>query len=217
MAEKVTVGNVKKCPNCGANVGSMAAFCPECGHEFSNIDANRSVQRLSDQLAAINDKPIDGIFMDEDDRADYIEEERIRLMCQCIKTFPLPTTKEDLLEFISYAVPQSTSKSSVFGDAELKKAWKSKANEAIAKSKIVLQKDPDSLAIIEEYEKQLNPFRRLGLVEDKQRSPFSGLGSSSSSSSSGKEGKTGLSKITIIVIVWIAISMLYFLISSLLS
>lgn len=217
MAEKVTVGNIKKCPACGAEVGSMVAFCPECGHEFNNVDANKSVQRLSEQLAAINDKRIDGLFTDEDDRADYIEEERGRLMCQCIRNFPLPTTKGDLLEFISYAVPQAISNSGFFGNVDLKNAWKSKANEAIAKSKIVLQKDPDSLAIVEEYERQLNPKRRLAIVEDQTLSTFRGLGSSSSSGKAGKEGKTGLSKAAIIVIIWIAVSFIIMTIESLMS
>lgn len=161
MSEKVTVGNVKTCPACGAEVGSMAAFCPECGHEFNSVAANKSVQRLSEQLAAIMNKRIDASDVEEKYRAGYIENEKINLMCNCIQQFPIPTSKEDLLEFILYAVPQATSKGSYGGSTmedALRRAWKAKAKEAILKGRIVLKMDPNSMAIIEEYDKQLSKF-----------------------------------------------------------
>lgn len=37
-------GNIRKCPACGADVPSMAAKCPECGHEFN-------VSRVSDAIS----------------------------------------------------------------------------------------------------------------------------------------------------------------------
>ena len=36
-------GDVKKCPACGAIVTSFSAKCGDCGHEFSNIEANASI------------------------------------------------------------------------------------------------------------------------------------------------------------------------------
>lgn len=33
-------GDVRKCPVCGAMVPALAGTCPECGYEFSGVDAN---------------------------------------------------------------------------------------------------------------------------------------------------------------------------------
>ena len=43
-------GDVKKCPACGAMIESFTARCPECEHEFSNIAANSSIQKLFEML-----------------------------------------------------------------------------------------------------------------------------------------------------------------------
>ena len=156
------------CIYCGNRAPQDGAFCPECGHEFSNIKANQSVQRLSEQLAAIMSKTIDVSHIKAEDRDNHLKNERANLMSSCIQRFPIPTSKEDLLEFITYAVPQATVKAS-FGDGEdvdvLKKAWKAKAKEAILKAKLVLQNDPNSLVIVEEYEKRLNKFRLSGFAK----------------------------------------------------
>lgn len=160
MAEKVTVGNVKKCPSCGAEVGSMAAFCPECGHEFNSVEANDSVKRLSEQIQSIlyeqleksNDIKDIMTFKNTDD----IKNDRI---CSLIRNFPIPTTKGDLLEFITYAVPQAIGKGGDYHAIALRRAWKDKSKEAILKAKYVLKDDPSSLLIISEYDKQLGKFR----------------------------------------------------------
>jgi hypothetical protein len=47
-AEKV--GNIRKCPACGAEVPSMTAVCPSCGHEFSNVQVVNSVQVFFQKL-----------------------------------------------------------------------------------------------------------------------------------------------------------------------
>ena len=46
-------GNVLKCPSCGAQVVGGSAVCPECGYAFSNVGANRSAERLAEQLSAV--------------------------------------------------------------------------------------------------------------------------------------------------------------------
>ena len=38
-------GDIRKCPSCGAIVQSFSAKCVDCGHEFSNIEANASIQK----------------------------------------------------------------------------------------------------------------------------------------------------------------------------
>ena len=47
-------GDVRKCPTCGAMVESFQTKCPECGYEFTNIEANSTTQKLLDALDAVN-------------------------------------------------------------------------------------------------------------------------------------------------------------------
>ena len=42
-------GDLKKCPSCGAPVGSFATN-EHCGHEFRNIDSNTSIKKLMQML-----------------------------------------------------------------------------------------------------------------------------------------------------------------------
>ena len=49
-------GDVRKCPACGAIVGAFKGFCPDCGYEFSNVDANLSSRKLYDALSQASDK-----------------------------------------------------------------------------------------------------------------------------------------------------------------
>jgi DNA-directed RNA polymerase subunit RPC12/RpoP len=46
------LGDVKKCPACGAITKPFHIKCAECGHEFSNIDANVSISKLFEMLNA---------------------------------------------------------------------------------------------------------------------------------------------------------------------
>ena len=49
-------GDVRKCPVCGAMVPALTGVCPECGYEFSGVDANLSSQKLADLLKAEDQK-----------------------------------------------------------------------------------------------------------------------------------------------------------------
>lgn len=47
------MGNVVKCPSCGAQVVGGSAVCPECGYAFTNVKANSSIERLQEKLDAL--------------------------------------------------------------------------------------------------------------------------------------------------------------------
>lgn len=53
-------GDVKKCPACGAIAQSFQTKCSDCGHEFSNIGANVSIEKLFQLLIeAENQRKLD--------------------------------------------------------------------------------------------------------------------------------------------------------------
>ncbi len=46
------LGKIIKCPSCGAEVPSMSAICPDCGHEFNSVKISES---LNNFITKIND------------------------------------------------------------------------------------------------------------------------------------------------------------------
>lgn len=90
-------GVVKTCPNCGAPVKSGSAKCEECGFLFTNVEANSSASKLYNEIMKISSKSGD-------------EEEKLTKISSAITNFPVPTSREDILEFISMAIPNTKKK-----------------------------------------------------------------------------------------------------------
>ncbi|MBR5639915.1 MAG: hypothetical protein IKW83_09145 [Muribaculaceae bacterium] len=96
------VAKVRKCPACGAIITYMQTSCPQCGTEISNVGAAKSVQKLSDM---INDATA----------TEFNKEKRFERIKNIIKSFPVPTTKEDIMEFLFMAAPNAKKNNSLFG------------------------------------------------------------------------------------------------------
>lgn len=151
-------GDIKKCPSCGAVVNSFGTQCGTCGHEFRNVDANSSMEKLF-------------MFLQQ---ASSISEKSTIIM-----NFPVPNTKEAILEFLSQGVAganaDAESKSlmrkfmafQTFGMSEvirrksggqaqeLASAWKTKCEQIIIKARFSMKDDKKTLEEIEYYAKQL--------------------------------------------------------------
>lgn len=93
------VAKVRKCPACGAIISYMQTRCPQCGNEITNVSAARSVQKLSDMINQIT-------------ATEMIKETRQERIKNAIKSFPVPTTKEDIMEFLFMAAPNAKKKKS---------------------------------------------------------------------------------------------------------
>lgn len=143
-------GDVKKCPNCGEPVEPMAVKCSACGYEFRGVEALKSSQQLADKLDEIAKSYRDkkgNSFQQHDDQI-YSMREQARV----IKSFPVPTTKEDLLDFA--ITMQSKWKSSTMGDDQLglKSAYKAKYDECVNKAQILFPNDPMFQGVFEQYQ-----------------------------------------------------------------
>ena len=156
-------GDVKKCPTCGAIVESFTTKCHECGFEFRNVEANCSIQRLFDLLNNVEANSredadsLAGVFRNafadlEGGSKDTRKKKAI------IQNFPIPNTKEDILEFLTLAIPLAK-KPSFFSDDEERKemypVWKAKCEQIIMKARFSMKDDPQTLAEINEYGKQI--------------------------------------------------------------
>lgn len=169
-------GDLKKCPSCGAPVQAFSTKCPDCGHEFRNIDTSNSVKDLVNQLEqaeikARNSKSGGGLvggLMNMIDGETAMEKRIYEAKSSIISTFPVPNTKEDILEFLALSVAQVNSikigtmikfagTSGTYGyKITYKNAWLSIANKVIMKARFSMNEDKRTLEEIEYYAKQLN-------------------------------------------------------------
>ena len=160
-------GDVKKCPTCGAMIQSFTTRCPECGFEFRNIEANCSIQRLFALLneAEANSKEdakgiISGLgraYGDMFSRS-FGGTKDTRKKKAIIQNFPIPNTKDDILEFLTLAVPLAKKPGFFEADMEKKEmypVWKAKCEQIIMKARFSMKDDPETLAEINEYGKQI--------------------------------------------------------------
>lgn len=169
-------GELKKCPSCGAPVSSFATKCGDCGHEFRNIESARSVKDLVTKLEeaeekARNTKSGGGLlnsYMKMFDGDTELEKRIFNAKSNVISSFPVPNTKEDILEFLALSVAQVNSikigalirmagTSGTYGyKVTYRNAWLSIANKVVLKARFSMKEDKKTLEEIEYYAKQLN-------------------------------------------------------------
>lgn len=162
-------GDVRKCPQCGTVVQTMQVICPGCGHEFSGIGANSSSEKLSIRLQEISKEFAAKKYSKSSCEEYDTTEERLREADICsaradvISTFPIPNTKEDLLEFaITMQTGAKTNKleKDYYGDEliikinKLHHAYVSKFEECISKMKLMFPADPMFKTLLEQIEQQ---------------------------------------------------------------
>lgn len=161
------LGSIKKCPNCGAPVASFNTHCEVCGHEFTNVAAASSITSLFNKLQELDEQlnqqisqrgVVDKIvgkftFSEENLREDFLERK-----LTTIRTFPIPNTKGDILEFLTMAASLGQKKSifSVSSREEimLAKAWREKCVQVIHKARILLKNDPDAMEQVQIHAKE---------------------------------------------------------------
>jgi hypothetical protein len=93
----------------------------------------------------------DELLGNEEDRADAelkeeIKDQIIEKKKQIILTFPIPISKDDILEFLSVSVPYSKKGGNEFYE------WKQKSEQIIERARISLRNDKNALSEIDKYE-----------------------------------------------------------------
>lgn len=161
------LGDVKKCPACGAMVQSYYGMCPECGYAFEGVEANSSAQKLAkaiEQATADGKKRYDlarqqaneikkskaqsgkkTSFFDLD--SESVRDDTDEVVAKTISSFPVPTAKADLIEFILALEPKTRSTHGV-----LEQAYREKYVECVRKAKFVFPNDPQFVPLLVDYE-----------------------------------------------------------------
>lgn len=157
------LGDVRKCPACGAILESFSTRCPDCGHELNGVDIVSSFNALISKLEEFdkNDNSIQLISMFTGG-----EQKRIQKKKQIIANFPIPTSRNDMLEFLSMGVPLAKKRGSIFTrnsaaspdyeHNQMASAWKSKLEQVLMKARLAMKDDKATLAEIEKYATELN-------------------------------------------------------------
>lgn len=106
------------CPACGKQIPSMTLKC-ECGYEFSNKTQTSSVKILADKIEKVVSRASCTSNYDDSIEARKAriaeEEKKDKEIVNLITMFPVPNSKEDIIEFLSYALPNSKKKGGIFG------------------------------------------------------------------------------------------------------
>lgn len=155
-------GKVYKCPNCGEVLKSFEINCPACSFELRDVHSTSAVREFALKLEAIEsrrepDKPKG--FFSNSNNADSIsktDEQKINL----IKSFAIPNSKEDMLEFMILAtsninpeVYNTAEHTSRKAEQELNSAWIAKAQQAYEKAKQCYSEDDTFTRIQDLYDK----------------------------------------------------------------
>ena len=131
VAGSTKVGNIMKCPNCGAPYEPGTYKCSQCGHVFQNMEAVMSSVKLAEGVQKILNSTDDtvlgalGIGGNKRTRAN-----------EYIKNFPVPTAKEDILDFL-LALNGKRKATSPFEEA-----YRAKFIEVKSKAKVLFAGDP---------------------------------------------------------------------------
>jgi hypothetical protein len=157
-------GSIHKCPSCGASLGAFVSSCPACGHEFLDVDANRSITALAERFEEI-ERDIDALGYKGKRREQAIIEKKARV----IRDFPVPNSRDDLQQLIYYIQPKIVA--SVKPDPNVED-WRAKFIEVITRAKNAYKNDAVALAEFAQIEASLNNTLAKDIQIKAKRNPL---------------------------------------------
>ena len=168
--QKEKVGNIKTCPACGATAKAMELSCSDCGHVFTNVKANSTLQKMFEELQKIelseSNKTSDSFFDKLDTSGQKKRLDIATRQSSLISSFPIPNSEEDLLELISIAVAESTKStnddgiSTLDGSDLIKKAWITKGEQALIKAKLLCRDDANTVHFLIDCQNRIDSARK---------------------------------------------------------
>ena len=142
-------GEIHKCPNCGEILKAFELVCPTCFYEIRGNKASSNVRAFADELERLEATGGKG------------KKQRI---INHIRTFPIPTNKEDLYEFTILA--GSNIREDRYSDEtsqtkkDISDAWVAKFEQAYRKAKATFKGDPLYREIEELYREKMGEQKK---------------------------------------------------------
>ena len=137
---QVKMGKIRKCPACGTSVNAFDTACSACRHEFSDIEASRTIQSLYEKLQAVD------YAADANDN-DFVASRRAAI----IRDYPIPNSRDELLELLYFIQPKLTDLS--YDDPNYND-WSVKFSEVLMRAKSAYKNDSKKLVEIAEIEER---------------------------------------------------------------
>lgn len=170
-------GKVYKCPNCGEVLKAFEINCPACGHELRGTKASSAVKEFALKLEAIEarreyEKPR-GLFtaFEAQQRITKTDEQKISL----IRSFSIPNSKEDMLEFmilatssINMRIYDSVNSNISKSEKEINAAWFSKVQQVYEKSKRIYSSDStftEIKALYDNCNESIRKAKKKGIIK----------------------------------------------------
>ncbi len=146
-------GEILKCSSCGEVLNSFTTNCPSCGYELRGAKASSSVQELVRKLEELESKRGKQTWSSwfqqklNGTKLTLVDEQKINL----IQNFPIPNTKEDILEFMVLASSNTKSKNhaSSYAEGRIIDAWNTKLEQACQKAVLNFGEDNKFLETLE--------------------------------------------------------------------
>jgi len=169
IRERRTVfeGEIHKCPNCGEVLQSFVINCPTCGHEFRGAKNSTSVREFAAKLEEIErSRPVKkfGLKKALANQTEVSETDLRKI--SLIRSFVIPNTKEDLLEFLVLASSninlQRYNDFDSISESEqaVSDAWEAKFEQAYEKAKLSFGNTPEFKKIQAIYEKKSGEIKQ---------------------------------------------------------
>ena len=155
---QVFEGDIHKCPNCGNPIGAFVERCSYCGFEFRNTSSSDAMKEFQEK---------------------FLKTSELSEKVYLVRSFAIPNTREDILEFIILAASSvdfnsyfDTTNQTGIRPGELSDAWMAKLSQAVNKAKIVIPEEDPYRAriaeILETLEEQIDACDKR--VSRKQKS-----------------------------------------------
>ena len=163
------VGKILKCPNCGNIVNPSDAVCSSCGFYLSEKKAVSSAKDFQQQMMEIEKTRKKKKFSLIPD--DKIIDETDKQILSLIKTYPIPNTIEDIVEFMHLAIANidvkiskrtvwnSDSWSGTSSAKEFSNAWVAKMQQIYNKAELYFPNEPEFLHVKEIYYDMMNKLK----------------------------------------------------------
>ncbi len=181
------LGDVKKCPACGAISQSFTTKCSDCGTEFRNIEASQNINKFFEKLDELESNRKDSLFENKNQDSGTSASTLIKWWIfwwiliplklitfiinkskppkwsttdsrkeEMIMNFPVPNSREEIIEFITLSVSKIENISMLKRlDEEGKymskwnSIWKKKAIQVFTKAKLSMKDDKSTIESIE--------------------------------------------------------------------
>ena len=171
-------GYIHKCPNCGEMLDSFAVNCPTCGYEFRGVKGAISVREFAKKLEEIESKRPTNRFgfkkvLENQNTVNETDIKKISL----IRSFAIPNTKEDILEFLILASSninlQRYNDFDAISESEkaVSDAWQAKLEQAYEKARMSFGDTPEFKKIHSIYEKKTGEIEK-----SKKKRVYFGIG-----------------------------------------